>query len=328
MSDRGVVRLGIVGCGAIAVSVHLRNARRMPGVTVTAVADPSRDARVAAARLAPAAVQLPSAEDVVGRADVDAVVVTTPSATHTEVALATLAAGKHLYLEKPVGVSESDAERLAALAADARRVVAVGFNRRFHPAVAAARRRLARGELGRVVSVNTTFEEPMAEGTMPVWKRRRATGGGAPLDLASHHVDLARHLLGTELRAVGAVLRSVRSELDDCSLRFDAGECRVQIDCSFVRGRRDVVELVDDRGRVVRIDRYEGTLRVRGRPAWSASLLRARGRAVLRPHADPSYRPALHAFVSRVRGGSTPVPTLVDGVESLRAVLAAEALAA
>ena len=107
MSDRGVVRLGVVGCGAIAVSVHLRNARRIPGVEVTAIADPADDARVAAGRLAPRAVQLESPGDVMGCTDVDAVVVATPSATHTELALSALAAGKHLYLEKPVGVSES-----------------------------------------------------------------------------------------------------------------------------------------------------------------------------------------------------------------------------
>ena len=297
-------------------------------MAVTAIADPADDARVAAARLAPHALQLKSPREVMGCTDVDAVVIATPSATHTELALATLAAGKHLYLEKPVGISESDADRLGSLAASVDRVAAVGFNRRFHPAVIEARRRLARGELGRIVSIHATFEEPMTERTMPGWKRRRATGGGAPLDLGSHHVDVIRLLLGRELRAVGSVLRSVRSELDDCSLRFDADGCRVTIDCSFVRGRHDVIELEDERGRISSIDRYAGTLRVRGRQTWSASLLQARARAVLRPHADPSYRPALHAFVSRVRGESTSVPTLADGVESLRAVLAAESLAA
>ena len=236
-----------------------------------------------------------------GCTDVDAVVVATPSATHTELALATLAAGKHLYLEKPVGISEPDADRLASLAASVDRVVAVGFNRRFHPAVIEARRRLASGELGRIVSIQATFEEPMTERTMPGWKRRRATGGGAPLDLGSHHVDVVRLLLGRELRAVGSVLRSVRSELDDCSLRFDADGCRVTIDCSFVRGRHDVIELEDERGRISSIDRYAGTLRVRGRPTWSAALLRARARAVLRPHADPS----VPARAARVREPSS-----------------------
>ncbi len=320
------VRLGVVGCGAIATTVHLRNARRLSGVDVTAIADASDDALERAARLAPGASRHRTAEELLAQRDVDAVVVTTPSDTHASIARAVLAARRHLYLEKPVATTIDD----GLMVADAQEqgvVATVGFNRRFHPLVQAAAARLARGDLGPVVSMRSRFEEPLAGPALPAWKRVRATGGGAPLDLGSHHVDLARHLLGADLTAERADIRSVHTESDDCTLWFHAGPCEVEIECSFVRGRADTVVLVDEAGRSMELDRYAGTLTVRGRRARGTRLVLSRTRAILRPLADPSYRPALRAFADRVRGSEIPLPTLDDGLASLRAVLAAEASA-
>jgi predicted dehydrogenase len=307
-----------------AVAVHLRNARRLWHAVVTAVADPDPAALERAHRLAPRAALLDDARDLVGRHDVDAVVVATPPGTHAELALRTLEAGKHLYLEKPVGIAAAEAERLATVSPRSGAVVAVGFNRRFHPVVVEARRLLP-SALGPVVRVRGTFEEPLADDALPGWKRVRATGGGAPLDLASHHVDLVRHLLARSLVTVSAELGSVRSELDDCVLRFDAEGGDVELRCSFVRGRRDTLVLEDEAGRTVELDRWASTLTVSGRQVRTRSLVAARARALARPHADHSYRPSLHAWVARIQGAPQGSPAgLADGLASLEAILAAE----
>ena len=175
----------------------------------------------------------------------------------------------------------------------------------------------------------SSFEEPLSGTALPGWKRRRATGGGAALDLASHHVDLVRHLLGTSLTPVAAELRSVESEHDDCTLRFDAGGCDVEIGCSFVRGRRDVLELVDNAGRTLELDRYASTLTVSGRRVRIGNLVATRAPAFLRPLSDPSYGPSLRAWADRVRGaeaGGSPA-SMGDGLASLEAILAVERLA-
>lgn len=320
------VRLCILGCGTMATAVHLRNARRIPGATITAVADPLEAARLRARRLAPGATCLESLDEVLARNDVDAVVVATPSPTHAAIALRVLETRRHLYLEKPVAVTADEADRLEAAAAEVEVVAAVGFNRRFHPLVRRARQCLLAGELGPVVSVRSVFEEPLSNGGLPDWKRRRATGGGAPLDLATHHVDLVRHFLGVELVARESQLASVRSELDDCTLRFRGGPCEVVIGCSFVRGRRDEVTLEDADGRALTIDRYAGTLAVDGRRR-RRGLVPTRARAVVRPVADVSYLPALRAFVDRIRGVDVALPTIADGTASVRAVVAAESRA-
>ena len=156
-------------------------------------------------------------------------------------------------------------------------------------------------------------------------KLTRADGGGALLDLASHHIDLARFLLDTEVEVASASVTSTRSEHDGASLRLRlargaSGELRV----GFRAPQVDTLELVGERG-TIRIDLHAG--RVTRRPT---RLAPSRELAVLRLHLlarrglDPSYALALRAFVARVRGEDVELPTLEDGLASLTVVLAAE----
>ena len=324
----GTVRLGFVGCGAITSLVHLRSARAFRDVEVVGLADPSRTALELAARLAPHAPHYRSVDELLAGAAPDAIVVATPSGTHAEIASAVIDAGTHVYLEKPIATDVPSAEALAVRAGGVDVVAAIGFNRRFHPAVVEARRLLGAAAMTTIAEIRTVFAEPLEASSIPVWKRHRNAGGGAPLDLASHHVDLIRFLLGAEVEAVGGELRSVSTELDDGVLAFRAGACRAVVDCSFIRPRADRVTLEDDTGRTMEIDRVAGRLMLDGRPVSTMALAPTRIRAVLRPGSDPSYRPALRAFVDRVQGRPCELPSLaVDGLASLRAVVRAEELA-
>jgi predicted dehydrogenase len=279
--------------------------RRTPGATLVAVADPSDAARAAAARLAPGADVYDDLASLLGSGRVDAVVVCAPSALHGPIALDVLEAGKHLYLEKPLAIDREGAERAAAAASGSGVVSAIGFNRRFHPAYLRLRNSLAEGGTGELRELRTRFCEPVA-GSLPSWKRERQTGGGALLDLASHHVDLVRFVAGDEVALESASIRSLVSEHDEAELvlRLASG-ARAVIEVAFHGVRADVIE-ARCAGRTLRADRHAG-LRSRLRPGW-----------------DPSYRFALRAFVDRVRGAPVLLPTLEDGLRSLEVVLAAE----
>lgn len=318
------VRLAVVGCGAIAVHAHLRNARTLPGVELVGLVDPAPEALARAGAIAPAAATHATLAGLLGSSPPpDAVLVASPSGAHADDALAVLAAGCHLYLEKPIATTVEDGERVLAAARAAGVVAVIGFNRRVHPLVLEASRQLAEQRLAaEVTHATTAFCEPAD--ALPGWKRSRATGGGAPLDLASHHVDLLRHLLGAEAVGVGGTVASQRSELDDCTLRFSLGDVAAEVTCSFTRPREDRVELHGGDGPVLELDRYRGVLRVRGRTLVTPALLRLRLRTRLRPYPDPSYRPALAAFLDAVRGRDSRAPTLADGLASLRAVVDAE----
>jgi predicted dehydrogenase len=149
------LRLGFVGCGAIASLVHLRSARSFPDVEIVGLADPLQAALERAAQLAPDAARFESAEQLLGGAAPDAVVVASPSATHSAIASLVLDAGAHLYLEKPIATDLDAAEALAQRAVAAGVIAAVGFNRRFHPVVQQAQRLIDAGRLGQIVEIDT-----------------------------------------------------------------------------------------------------------------------------------------------------------------------------
>lgn len=331
------MRIGLLGCGSVAYWIHLRALRGMPGATLVAAADPDPAARARMARASGVSVHERS-EDLLGRGDIEAVLICAPSHLHARLALAAASAGKHFYLEKPIATTLDDARQLVATAVPPRLVAAVGFNRRHHPLFEQARALLAGGDIGRIHGAQTTFCEPISPDRMPGWKRHRSTGGGVLLDLASHHIDLVRWMLGTELRVVAASLRSETTEHDSARLDLETdGGISIQCFFSFRAGPAERMEFVGERG-TLRLDRHAANLtlhrrRTRGygvtrrRVVPSAPILRWLAERTWRPSADPSYRRALLAFVRQAGGGPPTTATLSDGLRSLEAVVAAESAA-
>ncbi|WP_327187812.1 Gfo/Idh/MocA family protein [Streptomyces sp. NBC_01334] len=141
---------------------------------------------------------------------VRAVSITAPNFLHREIGVAMAEAGKHIWIEKPVGLTPPDARAVADAVAEAGVQGAVGFNYRNAPAVEAARDLIASGELGTVTHVRIRLFSDYAahpDGAL-TWRYERERGGSGVLgDLASHGVDLARFLLGdiTSLTADTAV---------------------------------------------------------------------------------------------------------------------------
>ena len=171
MSDPSeTVRVAVVGLGWMG-GVHARAYGRVrhhyphgPGAVLAAVADdvPGR-AKEAAAQYG---AQRFSTDwrAVVAEPEIDAVSVTVPNFLHREIGCAVLQAGKHLWIEKPVGLSAADAQavRDAAVAADRR--TAVGFNYRNAPAVEAARDLIARGDIGAPILAEQSGEFGIQQG--------------------------------------------------------------------------------------------------------------------------------------------------------------------
>ncbi|WP_307167794.1 Gfo/Idh/MocA family protein [Streptomyces rishiriensis] len=141
---------------------------------------------------------------------VRAVSITAPNFLHREIGVAMAEAGKHLWIEKPVGLAAPDARAVADAVAEAGVQGAVGFNYRNAPAVERARDLIASGELGTVTHVRIRLFSDYAahpDGAL-TWRYERERGGSGVLgDLASHGADLARFLLGdiTSLTADTAV---------------------------------------------------------------------------------------------------------------------------
>jgi predicted dehydrogenase len=137
--------------------------------------------------------------DVAADPRVRAVSITAPNFLHREIGVAMAEAGKHIWVEKPVGLTAGDARAVADAVAEAGVQGAVGFNYRNAPAVETARELIAAGEIGAVTHARIRLFSDYAahpEGAL-TWRYERERGGSGVLgDLASHGADLARFLLG------------------------------------------------------------------------------------------------------------------------------------
>jgi predicted dehydrogenase len=137
--------------------------------------------------------------DIAADPTVKAVSIAAPNFLHKEIGVAMAEAGKHIWIEKPVGLTSSDAKAVAAAVAAAGVQSAVGFNYRNAPAVVAAKEMIAAGDLGNITHTRFRFFSDYAahpEGALS-WRFERERGGSGVLgDLASHAVDLAWYLLG------------------------------------------------------------------------------------------------------------------------------------
>ncbi|MCL6731966.1 Gfo/Idh/MocA family protein [Streptomyces neyagawaensis] len=147
----------------------------------------------------------------VTRDDIDLVDICTPGDSHAEIALAALAAGKHVLCEKPLANTVEEAEAMTAAAEEAHargQVAMVGFNYRRVPATALARRMVAEGRLGALRHVRVTYlQDWLVDPEFPLtWRlRKESAGSGALGDLGAHIVDLAQYLAGEPVIGVSAL---------------------------------------------------------------------------------------------------------------------------
>lgn len=144
-------------------------------------------------------------ESLVTDPDIDVVSITTPTLFHKEMALAAIAAGKHVHCEKPLSVNAADAWQMMRAAERAGVRTATGFNYLKNPLLKLAREMIASGELGEIYDFNGIHAEGfMADPQTPwSWRCDARGGAGAIADVGSHIVSVARYLAGpiTELCA-------------------------------------------------------------------------------------------------------------------------------
>ena len=152
------------------------------------------------------------------REDIDVIDICTPGDTHAEIAVAALAAGKHVLCEKPLANTVAEARAMLAaaeLAAARGQKSMVGFNYRRVPALALARRLIAAGRLGRIYQVRAQYlQDWIIDPEFPLVWRLQAdkAGSGALGDLGAHSIDLAQYLTGQRITGVSALLETLIPE--------------------------------------------------------------------------------------------------------------------
>lgn len=150
------LRFGLIGTGWIGRFHAESLARRVPGVSLVAVADPNLDA--ARAINAPRSYADPL--ELLGDPDIDAVAISSPAATYTDLVVAAARAGKHVFCEKPMALTLDDADRAIDAADEAGVALQVGFNRRFATDFIAAHDAVLAGAIGTPQLLRSLTRDP------------------------------------------------------------------------------------------------------------------------------------------------------------------------
>ncbi|MDQ3591432.1 MAG: Gfo/Idh/MocA family oxidoreductase [Actinomycetota bacterium] len=199
----GVAVIGFGWMGQVHARAYSRLLQHYPGAPLqprlVAVADPEPSRRDLAVNAYGFEVAYADWAEVIARDDVAVVSVTGPNYVHAEIGVAVAKAGKHLWVEKPVGRHLADTTDVVDAVRSAGVRSAVGFNYRNVPAVALARDLITQGRLGRVETVTVRLLSDYAAHPdgMLSWRFDPALAGtGVIGDLASHGLDLARYVVG------------------------------------------------------------------------------------------------------------------------------------
>ncbi|WP_167047921.1 Gfo/Idh/MocA family protein [Microbacterium halimionae] len=149
--------------------------------------------------------------DVVARDDIDGIDICTPGDSHAEIAIAALAAGKHVLCEKPLANSLAEAEDMAKAADRSDAVAMCGFSYRRTPALAYARELIREGRVGNIRHVRAQYlQDWLSDPDAPyTWRLDRdRAGSGALGDIGAHSIDTAQWLAGDEIVGVSAALQT------------------------------------------------------------------------------------------------------------------------
>lgn len=315
------VKVGIAGLGRLG-KVHASNlAFKIPNAQLTA-----------ACSIVPA--ELDYAKNVLGvsdvysdyremiaKADIDAAVIVTTSGEHCWQIEAALDAGKHVFSDKPLGVTVEEC-RLAEKAVERHPELAffLGFMRRYDPSYAYAKKKIEEGAIGTPYMVKATGIDPeqLVEGAI----KFAATSGGIFIDMAIHDIDLMRWFLGAdpvEVYAAGSTFKHPEFKAaNDDETGVAMYKCAngalgfVHVGRTAPHGYHVETEIIGT----------EGSLRVSPVPAKNLCMIYNKEGVVQEcvsgfpERFDESYRLEMESFIDCVQKGVKPEVTVYDGTKS------------
>ncbi|WP_439575919.1 Gfo/Idh/MocA family oxidoreductase [Phreatobacter sp.] len=294
------LRVGVVGLGVMGKN-HARVLAELPGVVLAGVADPDlAQVEFVTSRLGCPGYQSLEAMMAAG---LDAVTIAAPTQLHTPLALAAIAQGQHVLVEKPIAQSVEEGRRIIDAAGRAGRVLMVGHVERFNPAVQSIKQALEGEE---ILSIQITRVGPFPP---------RMSDIGVVIDLAVHDIDLIRWFTGSEIEDIQPQTNSIHAAREDIALlqfRTRSGVL-AHINTNWLTPFKARTVQVATRGKYVVADLItrQVTEYFDYKPDGSYSM-----RHLSVGYQEP-LRAELIAFVDAVRTGRAPQVGGADGLASL-----------
>lgn len=323
------MRVVMVGAGR-AGSVHAQNLTDYtPDAEVVAVVDGETERAKALAGRLGAEGSHTTLEEALEEGDFDAVVISTPTFTHKELAVRAAETGKHVFCEKPMALTVEECDEMIKAAGQAGVVLQIGFMRRFQPEFVEARRRIAAGDVGEPMVIKSLTRGP---GLPPSWAWEIEKSNGMLAEVNSHDFDCVRWLVGSDIERVyaetankkGASRGVAAANFYDnavVALRFACGAIgSIDGTCPADYGYDARLELVGSEGLLVVGDvRGQPILEVRDRDVGSVTPVHR----TWPDRFEGGYREEMRAFVSAALSGERVAVTGEDGRHAVRAVWAA-----
>ncbi|MGA7877897.1 MAG: Gfo/Idh/MocA family oxidoreductase, partial [Desulfoferrobacter sp.] len=244
------MKIGLIGCGKVALTRHLPSLQSLSNIEVAAVADVDPACLNGVADRFHIAHRYLDYKDLLNDSMLEAVAICVPASLHVEVALSALQAGKHVFIEKPLSLCLKEANTLILAAIQSRKKIMVGFNLRWHPHLIDARKILDKDSLGHIKLIRFLFTNGIRyQQNLPEWKKRRILGGGVIIENAVHCFDLFRYLFGCDVEEVSAVSHSGEWDDETASItcRMDNGAIAV-VEVSECTNDRKELEIYGQTG--------------------------------------------------------------------------------
>ena len=255
-----------------------------------------------------------------------AALVCTPPHLHVLIAKQALSAKAHVFIEKPISHDGKGVDALLRFAEKKKRIVAVGYNLRFHKGIAKLKELVDNGRVGKILSARMLFGQ-----YLPNWRptqdyrksytASKSMGGGIILD-DSHEIDYARWLMGevAEVSCIAAKVSNLEVETEDTAdmtLKFKSGSI-AQIHMDFVR--QDYArncELIGEKG-TIRWDYTKGVIEIYDAATKQTDTID------VKCEPNEMYVDEIKQFIDCVRNNKTPLVNGYEGKKTLMAALAAK----
>ncbi|MGB3312995.1 MAG: inositol 2-dehydrogenase [Albidovulum sp.] len=308
-------RFAVLGAGRIG-QVHARAVTSTLGARLVAVAEPHAAAAEAVAAAYDCDIR--TIDEIEVAADIDAVIICTPTDTHADLIERFARAGKAIFCEKPVDLSLLRVRACLDVVRETGATLMVGFNRRFDPDFMAVKAAIDAGRIGKVEMVTITSRDP---GAPPYDYITRS--GGIFRDMTIHDFDMARWLLGEEVETVMAAASVLTDpkigelgDFDSANVILRTGSGRQAIITNSRRaayGYDQRIEVHGEKGAVSAANTHEANIEIAGSDGFTRPPLLN----FFMTRYTTAYANEIAAFIGAVNAGMTPPTSGEDGLMAL-----------
>lgn len=324
------IRIGIIGSGFMGRTNAETATRYLPGARLIAVAGGSRAPQLAADYGVPAE---PSVEALLARRDIDAVFLSTPHSQHAAQAIAVAQAGKHILLDKPMGTSVEECDRILQAARAAKVKLMIMFGQRFRLINREAHRLIREGVIGRVTMIHGFTLNPGGLASLPTWQSRPENRGSF-FAHGVHNIDQVRWFTEDDVTTVSARIQLDQPSGNEVSTMAVLGLRNGAMASLWVSWAVPApgfphsgfsAQVVGETG-ILDLDAY-GTLRFGRNGEWTTVAEQPpidwKGKGMLDPARMEAYARQGQEFLDSIREDRDPSVTGEDGRAAVAIALAA-----